>query len=172
MVMTIDDKHIQQIEELINEGISCQTSALEGKKYFIKKLQDWLGNICKERQEEIPFWVYKLSIPKIYVGREIRSEDEEKFYSESISLSLQELRRVQSNYEMHKRIDSDQRQIKYMRHSLLLSIIAIIIATFIPLFTAICCTTTTKLEEGQFQELKTAVSSFNYAGETLKRRIK
>ena len=159
--MTINDKQRQQLEEFINEGISSQSSALNGQKRYIEKLQEWLGGVCKENQEEIPFWVYKINIPKVYIGTEIRFEDERNFYSEAISLSLQELRSLQSKYEMQKRIDSDQKQIKYMRCSLVFSLIAIIVAVFIPFIMAKCCTSTTKLEDRQFQELKMMLSSID-----------
>lgn len=154
IIMTINDKQRLQLEELINEGISCQSSALEGKKKYIKMLQEWLCGVCKENQEEIPFWVYKLNLPKVYIGTEVRVEDERTFYSEAISLSLQELRSLQSNYEMQKRIFSDQKQIKYMRLSLIISIITIMVTVL-----AKCCTTTIKLEEEQFKEFITKIST-------------
>ena len=58
--MKSNESQIKELESLINEGIMSQSHALEGKKNFLKKVQEWMGNNCKENKEDVPDWVYTL----------------------------------------------------------------------------------------------------------------
>lgn len=56
--MYIKKEQIKALETLINEGFFCQSHALEGKKQYLKKAQEWLGNRYRESKIEVPAWVY------------------------------------------------------------------------------------------------------------------
>ena len=89
--MTIKENQLQALEEYIREGIACQKAALEGKKRYINRVQVWLSNVCKENNESEPNWLWTMAVAKIYLGTEVRVENDDKFYSYTLAICLQQL---------------------------------------------------------------------------------
>lgn len=157
--MEIREDQIQGIKELIKEGLACQSFAIEGKKKYIEKVQQWLGEICNENKESIPLWVWFLSIPKIYIrSGENYIENGEQFYNERINLCIQQLEDLRLSYYLRKELEYNREQIKYTRKSLRISIYgliaSIIVPTLISIITTTCCTSSVKLDNSQYQDLK------------------
>lgn len=156
--MTITDKQQKQLAELINEGIYCQSSTINAKKDYIDKLQDWLGSICKDNNEEVPFWVDMLKVHRFVLGPENEVESDEQLYSRSVSYSIQELNTLQSQFFLQKKIDYDKKQICYLRLSLIISILSVIAVSYVPVYVAKCCTSTIKIDNDQFNRIERGFS--------------
>jgi hypothetical protein len=170
--MTIKEHQVQKLEEYINEGISCQKSALEGKKQYLYQVQEWLINVCKENKESEPYWIWAMSVPQILLGVEIQVEDNEKFYSNALSICLQQLNDLYDNYYRQreleeirtqtvtaiKNLEHTQQSLKHTQTSLRISIIGLIISILAPIIISIvtinCCTSTIKVEEQQYEQIK------------------
>ena len=82
--MTIQEYQIIKLEALINEGFLCQSHALEGKKKYLKKVQEWLGTTCKENKAEVPVWVYTLNIEPVNVQDDTYSKQSSEFIDKQI----------------------------------------------------------------------------------------
>lgn len=157
--MTITDKQQKQLVELINEGVYCQSSTLNAKKVYIDRLQDWIGSICKENNEEIPLWVDMLKVHWIVLGLENEVESDEQLYSRSVSYSIQELNTLQSQFFLQKKIDYDNKQICYLRLSLIISLLSVVAVSCVPIYVAKCCTNTIKIDNDQFNRIENVSSS-------------
>ena len=152
--MTITDKQQKQLAELINEGIYCQSSTINAKKDYIDKLKDWIESICKENNDEVPFWVDMLKVHRIVLGLENEFESDEQLCSRSVSYSIQELYTLQSQFFLQKKIDYAKKQICYLRWSLIFSILSVIAVSCVPIYVAKCCTSTIKIDNDQFNRIE------------------
>lgn len=176
--MIINDKSIAELNKLFSEGVSCKSSALEGKKNYVKKVQEWFGTLYQENDEDVPFWVYKITIPKLLVANDIRIEDENKFYDESLGTCLQQLEQLRTEFYLRKHLEDSMEQaqiaqknlevtqeslkcaqasLQISQRSLRYAILGILLSVLIPVFTINCCSNTVKLEEQQYQTLKSKV---------------
>ena len=174
--MTIQEDQLQALEEYIREGIACQKAALEGKKRYINRVQVWLSNVCKENNESEPNWLWTMAVAKIYLGTEVRVENDDKFYSYTLAICLQQLNDFRENFYRQKELEEGRLQtktaiesLKYTQKSLRISIVGLIAAIIVPILVSIvtinCCTSTIKIEGDQFQQLRTStnVESFKVA---------
>ena len=154
------------LESFISEGVSCQKVALEGKRQYLHRVQEWLISVCKDNNESEPYWIWTMAIPKIYLGTEIQVENEEKFYSYALAICLQQLNDFRNNYYRQKELEESKTRtkvaiesLKYTQKSLRISIIGLIASIIVPIivsiFTINCCTSTIKVEEQQYQQIKT-----------------
>lgn len=164
--MEIRENQIQKINELINEGLVCQSFAIEGKKKYIEKVQQWLGEVCNENKESVPFWVWLISVPKIHIrSGEDYVENGEQFYSDRLKLCMQQLEDLRLNYYQRLELEYNREQaknaqnsLKYTQKSLRISIYGLIISIIVPILISIititCCTSSVKLDNSQYQDLK------------------
>ena len=173
--MKINICQIKELESLIREGIMSQSHALEGKKKYVKKVQEWLGTLYQENNEDIPFWVYKITIPRILIANDICIEDENKFYDESLGTCLQQLEQLRTEFYLRRHLEDSMEQaqtaqknlevtqesLKCAQASLQISqsnlryaILGILLSVLTSVFTINCCTNTVKLEEQQYQTIK------------------
>lgn len=82
--MYIKKEQIKALETLINEGFFCQSHALEGKKQYLKKAQEWLGNRYRESKIEVPAWVYTLNSETANLKGDTHSNTSKEFVDKQI----------------------------------------------------------------------------------------
>lgn len=167
--MTIKENQLKTLEEYISEGIVCQKAALEGKRKYINRVQEWLGKVCKENKESEPDWLWIMPVAKYYLGPEIIVENGDKFYSYALAICLQQLNNFRENFYRQKELEEGRMQtkaalesLKYVQKSLRISIFGLIAAIFVPIMVSIVtingCTSTIKIEGEQFEQLKTSTT--------------
>lgn len=163
--MTIKENQLQTLEDYISEGLSCQKASLEGKKHYLNRVQEWLSNVCKDNKESEPDWLWTIHVAKIYLGTDIRQENDDKFYSYALAICLQQLNGFRDNFYRQKELEKSRLQtktamesLKYTQKSLRLSIFGLIASILVPIFVSIfsinCCTNTIRVDEQQFQQIK------------------
>ena len=104
------ESQIKELESLINEGIMSQNLALEGKKYYLKKVQEWMGNNCKENNEEVPDWIYALQTEVVKINNETQSNTKDEFVSKQLVYCLQLLKDIRSVYYAQKQLEESRHQ--------------------------------------------------------------
>ena len=148
--MSIKENQVKELQNLIQEGISCKTAAMQGKKAYLNKVQNWIGQCCLNNKENVPDWVYLMTEPIVKINSSSSDTTPSNYDKElaSVILLLQDLL---EKYHIQKKLKESKAQICYMRLSLLLALLGIIASVFIPIF----ITNTIKIEEKQYQEIKT-----------------
>lgn len=148
--MSIKENQVKELQNLIQEGISCQTAALQGKKAYLKKVQDWIGQCCLDNKENVPDWVYVMTVPTININSS-SSDINPSYYDKKLASVIQLLQELLEKYHIQEKLEESKTQICYMRLSLLLALLGIIASVLVPIFV----TNTIKIEEKQYQEIKT-----------------
>ena len=136
--MKSNESQIKELESLINEGIMSQSHALEGKKNFLKKVQEWMGNHCKENKEDVPDWVYTLQTEVVKVNNETQSNTRDEFVSKQLVYCLQLLQDIRTVYYAQKQLEESRYQTKRLYWANWISFAAFIAAITIP-FLVKCC---------------------------------
>ena len=166
--MNIGENQLAELNKLFSEGIACKSSALEGKKDYVKKVQEWVRDLYQKNDEEVPFWLYKITIPKVIVANENRTQDENIFYDDSLGMCLQQLEQIRSEFFLRKHLKESieqtktaQKNLEITQKSLRMSICALIASISVPILISIVtvnfCTSTVKLEEQQYKTIKAGV---------------
>lgn len=133
------ESQIRELESLINEGIMTQSHALEGKKNFLKKVQEWIGNNCKENKEDIPYWVYTLQTEVVKVNNETQSSTRDEFLSKQLVYCLQLLQDMRTVYYTQKQLEESQHQTERLCRANWISLAAFVAAITIPFLAKCCC---------------------------------
>lgn len=136
--MHIKTNQIKTLEALISEGFFCQSHALEGKKKYLQKVQEWLGNAYKENKTDIPVWVYTLLTEKVEIGNNTHHEVSSDFIDNQIVYSLQFLQDIRTLYYTQKQLEESHKQTKRLCWANWISFAAFITAITIP-FLVKCC---------------------------------
>ena len=137
--MKSNESQIKELESLINEGIMSQSHALEGKKNFLKKVQEWMGNNCKENKEDVPDWVYTLQTEVVKVNNETQSNTRDEFVSKQLVYCLQLLQDIRTVYYAEKQLEESRRQTNRLLRANWISFAAFVAAITIPFLAKCCC---------------------------------
>lgn len=136
--MSIKENQIIELKNLIDEGIMSQSYALEGKKSFLKKVQEWMGNTCKENKEDVPIWVYTLQTEVVKVNNETQSNTRDEFVSKQLVYCLQLLQDLRTVYYAQEQLEESRRQTNRLLRANWISFAAFLAAISIP-FLKKCC---------------------------------
>lgn len=136
--MNIKENQIIKLKNLIDEGIMSQSYALEGKKSFLKKVQEWMGNTCKENKEDVPIWVYTLQTEVVKVNNETQSNTRDEFVSKQLVYCLQLLQDLRTVYYAQEQLEESRRQTNRLLRANWISFAAFLAAISIP-FLKKCC---------------------------------
>ena len=115
-----------------------QSHALEGKKNFLKKVQEWMGNNCKENKEDVPDWVYTLQTEVVKVNNETQSNTRDEFVSKQLVYCLQLLQDLRTVYYAQEQLEESRRQTNRLLWANWISFAAFLAAISIP-FLKKCC---------------------------------
>ena len=137
--MYIKDYQIKALEALISEGFLCQSHALEGKKKYLQKVQEWLGKTCKENNTEVPVWVYTLNTEIVDVKDDMHSNQSYEFVDKQIVYCLQFLQDIRTVYYTKKQLSESQKQTKRLKWANWISFAAFVAAISIPFLVKCCC---------------------------------
>lgn len=137
--MNINVCQFKELESLINEGIISQSHALEGKKNFLKKVQEWMGNKCKENKEDVPDWVYTLQTEVVKVNNETQSNTRDEFVSMQLVYCLQLLQDIRTDYYAQRQLEESRHQTKRLCLANWISFAAFVAAITIPFLAKCCC---------------------------------
>lgn len=137
--MNTNVSKIKELENLINEGIMSQSHAPEGKKNFLKKVQEYIGHICDENEEDVPIWVYTLQTEVVKVNDETQSNIRNEFVSKQLVYCLQLLQDIRTVYYAQKQLEESHNQTKRLCWANWISFIAFLAAITIPFLAKCCC---------------------------------
>lgn len=137
--MHINENQIKVLEVLISEGFICQSHALEGKKNYLKKVQEWLGTTCKENKEEVPVWFYTLNIETVNVQDDTLTSQSREFIDKQIVYCLQFLQDVRTVYYTQEQLRESQKQTNRLCWANWISFAAFVAAITIPFLVKCCC---------------------------------
>lgn len=137
--MHIKESQIKDLETLINEGIFCQSHALEGKKKYLLKVQEWLGTICKQNKAEVPVWIYTLNTETVNLSDDMYSDISKEFVDKQIVYCLQLLQDMRTVFYTQEQLKESQKQTKRLCWANWISFAAFVAAITIPFLAKCCC---------------------------------
>ncbi len=137
--MNINNSQIKTLEALISEGFFSQSHAFEGKKQYLKKVQEWLGTTCKENKAEVPVWVYTLNIEPENVQDDKYSKQSSEYIDKQIVYCLQLLQDIRTLYYTQEQLRESQKQTKRLCWANWISFAAFVAAITIPFIVKCCC---------------------------------
>ena len=137
--MYIKKEQIKALEALINEGFFCQSHALEGKKRYLMKVQEWLGNRYKESKIEVPAWVYTLNSEIVNLKDDTHSNTNREFVDKQIVYCLQLLQDMRTLFYTQEQLKESQKQTCRLFWANCISFAAFVAAIAIPFLVECCC---------------------------------
>lgn len=137
--MNINNSQIKTLEALISEGFFSQSHAFEGKKQYLKKVQEWLGTTCKESKVEVPAWVYTLNTETVKIKDDTNSETSKKFVDKQIVCCLQLLQDMRTVFYTQEQLRESKKQTCRLFWANLISFAAFLAAITIPFLVKCCC---------------------------------
>ena len=137
--MYIKKEQIKALEALINEGFFCQSHALEGKKQYLKKAQEWLGNRYRESKIEVPAWVYTLNSATVNLKDDTHSNTSKDFVNDQIVCCLQLLQDMRTLFYTQEQLKESQKQTFRLFWANCISFAAFVAAIAIPFLVKCCC---------------------------------
>ena len=175
--MRIKENQIERIENLIEKGHIVQGSAIAGKKRHLIEIEDELYSICKENNEEVPFWVSLLQTTPVELGNCGITDDNDSFVDKKISYCQSLLKDLCSRYYIQKNLDANLEQtlemkeqtrvskkaIRISKYAIIISIISVIVAFIATYLTT--KTTKISLDEKQYNALYQILSKDSKNGE-------